>query len=362
MPVNETLKLNTRSSYDLSLTTSWTPSLTTTMDKMEPVSLGNPLLSHEAYTSILYGLSCSLICTGATGMIANIIVIATYIKMGFKESINISYCALGISDLGVTITTCWGGITNILILTDAKLPFSPLDISDFTVFWPLEGLEKTTTCITAYITLERLLCVVFPLHVKTIVTRRKTVFVLVSIFLFVFGPTAFSVLRFKFRWVLLPDTNRTFMVMLRGPHYSEFNLFLGMYLSITINFTFLAVVWICTISLAVTLRRSIKSRASTFSQGKDSASQVKTVRVIKMVLVIATVYLFCSTPRIIANLANLLREQFSAGGIYLRTYMITIVSCVQLSLCNSSINILIYIFISSKFRETAQNMLCTCKK
>ena len=301
MPVNETLKLNTRSSYDISLTTSRTPSLTTSMDTMGPVSLGNPLLSHEAYTAILFGLSCPLICTGAIGIIANIIVIATYIKMGFKESINISYCALGISDLGVTITTCWGGIINILILTDAKLPFSALDISDFTVFWPLEGLEKTTTCITAYITLERLLCVVFPLHVKRIVTRRKTIFVLVSIFLFVFGPTAFSVLQFYHRWVFHPVMNRTILHSFRSSIYVDFSYFLGIYVSTIINFTFLGVVWICTIFLAVTLRRSSKSRASTLGQGKDSASQVKTVRVIKTVLVIATVYLVCSTPRIVCN-------------------------------------------------------------
>ena len=225
MVVNATFKLNTRSSYDLSLTTPRTPSLTNSVDTMGPVSLGNPLLSHEAYTAILFGLSCPLICTGAIGVIANIIVIATYIKMGFKESINISYCALGISDLGVTITTCWGGITNILILTDAKIPFSAIDISDFTVFWPLEGLEKTTTCITAYITLERLLCVVFPLHVKRIVTRRKTVSVLVSIFLLVFGPTAFSVLRFKFRWVFHPAMNRTILRVFKADHYVDFSYF-----------------------------------------------------------------------------------------------------------------------------------------
>ena len=328
MTVNVTLKLNARSSYDLSLTTSQTPSLTTSMDTMGPVSLLKPLLSHDTYTAILFGLSYPLICTGVIGMFANIIVITTFIKMGFKETINISYCALGISDLGLTITTCWGGITNIIILTDADLPFSVLDISDFTVFWPLEGLEKTTTCITAYITLERLLCVAFPLHVKKILTRRKTASVLVSIFLLVFVPTAFSVLRFKFRWMFHPATNRTILRVINQGYYNDFTNFLLIYVSNVINFTFLAVVWICTLFLAVTLRRNVKSRESRLGQGKDSASQVKTVRVFKTVLMIAVVYLICSTPKIVVNFVDQYStelfgsmEVFRSNGVYFSIYI-----------------------------------------
>ena len=112
--------------------------------------------------------------------------------MGLGESINISFFGMGISDLGLTVTMSWGGILNLLILTETRLPFDAYDVSTLTMYWPSEGSEKTTTCITAYIAVERLMCVVFPLHVKKFVTRRKTVIVLGLIFLFVFGPTNLS--------------------------------------------------------------------------------------------------------------------------------------------------------------------------
>ena len=297
-------------------------------------------------------------------MISNIIVITTYIKLGFEESINISYFALAVSDLGVTVTTCWGGITNLLFLTEARIPFNAFEISSPTVYWPSEGLEKTTTCITAYIALEKLLCVVFPLHVRKIMTRKKTAIIVGSTFLFVFGVSNISFFVYRFQWVFDTSRNetilRTFDLKEKIPAARVVEKFLDMYVSSCIHFSSLIIIWICTIFLAITLNRNVKARESNLGQGKTSISQVRNVRVIKTVLLIAGVYLVCSTPRTVCNIVSVVTTEFHTRGIYFKTYMVTVVTCVQLSLCNSSANVFIYLYMSSKFRETVQKMFCVC--
>ena len=348
-----------------SLATQRIPLLTTSTDTADghPLTVAlKPLMSHKTYTQALYGLSCALIYVGTFGIISNILVLTNFLKIGFKESINISFFALGISDLGLTITMSWGGILNLLILTETRLPFNAFNISSVTVYWPSEGLEKTTTCITAYIAMERLVSVVFPLHVKKIMTRRKTAIVLGLIFLLVFGPTNMSAFIWKLEWVFDPAMNET---ILRSNRQARDNFylrsfldqFLIMHLLIVVHFTGLTILWISTIFLAITLSRNIKARESSLGHSKTVASQVKNIRVIKTVLLIAGVYLACSTPKTVSSLISGFDDRFSVDGVYFRSYMIVIVICVLLSLVNSSVNIFIYFNMSTKFRDSVKKLL-----
>ena len=343
-----------------SLATQGTPVLTTSTDTVDghPLTVAlKPLMSHKTYTQALYGLSCALICVGIFGIISNILVLTTFLKIGFEESINISFFALGILDLGLTITMSWGGILNLLILTETRLPFDASNISTVTVYWPAEGLEKTTTCITACIAVERLVSVVFPLHVKKIMTRRKTAIVLGLIFLLVFGPTNMSAFISKLEWVFDPAMNET---ILRSNREARDNFHLGyllheflhMHLIIVVHFTGLTILWISTIFLAITLSRNMKARESSLGQSVTVASQVKNIRVIKTVLLIAGVYLACSTPKTVWSLIAAFDDRFTVDGVYFRSYMIIAVSCVLLSLVNSSVNIFIYFNMTTKSRDS----------
>ena len=141
-----------------------------------------PLLSEKDFYLTTLSLSFLLIIFSSLGILSNALVLAAYLKIGFLESINISYFALGISDIGVLGTTLWGAILNVLEFLEVNLPFYALEISSPTMYFPGEGFEKTTSCITAYISLERCLCVLFPLHVKTFVTRKKTRIIIAIIF------------------------------------------------------------------------------------------------------------------------------------------------------------------------------------
>ncbi|KAK3795186.1 hypothetical protein RRG08_056249 [Elysia crispata] len=322
-----------------------------------------PLLSTDLFNTVLYVLSWALTSTGTLGVISNILVLTTYIKLGFSESINISYFALGISDLGVSFTTIWGGISNLLVVTEARIPFNALEISSPTVFWPAEGLEKTTTCITAYIALEKCLCVLLPLHVKSFMNPRKTLFVVLTISFLIFGPSNFSFIVYKFQWSFDSVKNASILRTLEetSPLHKAFQSFMLLYFSTIIHYTALCVIWVCTIFLAVSLQETMKGRATKFGQDKSSALNIRNRRVIKTVFLIASAYLVFSTPRAVCNVIRIFEQEFHVRGIYFRTYMLIIVACVQLSLFNSSTNVLIYIYMNTKFRNTLRNMICRSK-
>ena len=51
-----------------------------------------------------------MICAAAFGLARNVLIIITYTKIGFSDSINISYFALGISDILCVIFLSWNAI------------------------------------------------------------------------------------------------------------------------------------------------------------------------------------------------------------------------------------------------------------
>ncbi|CAG5123819.1 unnamed protein product, partial [Candidula unifasciata] len=77
------------------------------------------------------------------GLIVNILNIIIFIRQGFKESVNVSLFLLTISDLGSLV---------------------------FVFF-----LNLVTTGTTAWIAMERCLCIITPLKVKSLITSRRTV-------------------------------------------------------------------------------------------------------------------------------------------------------------------------------------------
>ena len=319
-----------------------------------------PWLSGRDFYLSVVSLSFSLIITGVWGIVANSLVMATYLRIGFSESINISYFALSVSDTGVLVTAVWGALLNLLELFRADIPFRAMQISSPTMYWPAEGFEKTTSCITAYIALERCLSVLFPLHVKRFVTKRKTSAVIATLFAVVCFPASLGGIVISFyKWVWDPVRNKSILTsgLHPDPRLRIVYRVMHMYFSNVVHFIALIVIWITSIFLAIAMKQNIKSRLENFGQNSKNATQDRNERVIKTVLLIATAYLVFSTPRVVVNIASTTYQGFQLEGPYRRTYLVLIIVGVQLSLFNSSINLFIYMKMSSRFREIVRKLL-----
>ncbi|GFN92628.1 hypothetical protein PoB_001913400 [Plakobranchus ocellatus] len=80
--------------------------------ELKPMDIDSirPILSAEVYIALITFLSYAIPAAAMIGIVSNIPVIVTCTKIGFSEPINISFLALGISNLMASIVRFWGAI------------------------------------------------------------------------------------------------------------------------------------------------------------------------------------------------------------------------------------------------------------
>ena len=179
------------------------------------------------------------------------------------------------------------------------------------------------------------------------------------IFVLVFVPTNLGYLYYNFEMKFDPARNKTMLFTLDNPQFQIPSIMLTYYTNNVIHFTALIFIWICSIFLAVTLKRNAETRESKFGQASTNVNQLRNQRVIKTVLLNATAYLVFSTPKTIINIVStIFYSLLGTQNQYFRTYMVSIVIGVQINLFNSSVNIFIYMYTSSKFKAIIKQLLC----
>ncbi|GFO14429.1 growth hormone secretagogue receptor [Plakobranchus ocellatus] len=170
------------------------------------------LFVRNIFFSVLPAMVWIVLGIGAMGILGNILIILVYIKLGFSETINMSYLALAISDLLSVLSTMWSSIllSPIFETVLKQLPIATdFYFISYTCAWPLLTFSRSTALITAWISLERCLCVVFPMKVKRIITPTVTKIVLLTIFIFGCGPVVFAYIGIESEWRLDPLRNQT---------------------------------------------------------------------------------------------------------------------------------------------------------
>ena len=114
------------------------------------------------------------ILAGSVGIITNTINISVYWKMGLSGTTNISFFALSIIDLLVSLTSVVTKITYNSPFSGMKLPsgvpVSELGMGALFIFYPCLGCSAW---ITASLSIERCLCVCAPLKVRSVIVFRS---------------------------------------------------------------------------------------------------------------------------------------------------------------------------------------------
>ncbi|GFR93947.1 LOW QUALITY PROTEIN: chemosensory receptor B [Elysia marginata] len=135
-----------------------------------------PIVSFYVYTILFQVIGVFLINSfGLLGIVSNTANIIVYVKMGLSETANISLLALSTCDLIVSLCVLLASnCANPLLLATKRLP-SGASIKEITyvassVLYNCLGLGA---CVTAILSTERCLCVIFPLKVKSIVTASQ---------------------------------------------------------------------------------------------------------------------------------------------------------------------------------------------
>ena len=316
--------------------------------------------------SLLVSLSLVVNICGVTG---NILIIIVYSKMGFSDSTNISLVALAISDIGSVLPTACGCVLTLCSLYE-QLPVS-LQVVRLVSTWPHIAMTRVTTFITCFISLERCLCVMIPLKIKRIITARRTVFILVLIYIANIPPVSMIYFKWTLSWKFFASHNKTLLgqvVTKNNPLINAITKAGATYYCSFLPIGTCIFVTICTMHLTISLRRSKKWRdtiTSSAASGDDKTKQdvnkpaksgapssiSKEERTVRIVIAVAVTFVASMLIHIATIIAGHVEKDWSSGGPYSKYHRLVWTMADLSENINASINVIIYYKMSSKFRE-----------
>ncbi|KAK0053268.1 neuropeptides capa receptor [Biomphalaria pfeifferi] len=289
---------------------------------------------------------------GVFGIAANFINICVFRKLGYRDGVNITLTALAVSDIGALLSQEFYNILATPMIQEYDLFLTKGQL--MTVMHYIVGyFVRVSSVITSFASLERCLCVVLPLKVKTIITPRVVVVYNVIIFLilslYMFPPYYSLYLDIKF----LPGYNKTIWYFFYQP-YSE------RVLKISYNITDLVlpygtflVLLLCSSIMYIKIKRMSEWRRSISSAGSHatSKSSVKEMKSGVMLIIVSLLCIcFLSPEAALFTAAGFVREM-KQDGIYKGVTNLVISFTTLLQTINCSVTIVIYYNMSSKYRD-----------
>ncbi|XP_005109847.1 cysteinyl leukotriene receptor 2-like [Aplysia californica] len=291
------------------------------------------------------------------GVIFNAINMIVFIKQGFKDTVNITLFSLAISDMGALVPLVWESICFNPLFAGADLPFDSQDIVYLTAGWPHSCFSRITGWITAFVTFERCLCIALPLKVKTIITPRRTIFILAAIYSVMIAsvlPVFYSI---RLEPKSFPRRNETMLGLVyvpKGTFIENISISINAFAQFASFFT----VIVCTAILVQNLVQKSKWRksVSTSSAGAQKSFSNRDKKVMKMVLFIASIFIACFLPSAVNFIAMSISDEYSIVGKYQNMFLLTWAIFTSLAATNSTVNIFVYYRMSSKFKEILDEM------
>ncbi|XP_005096005.1 uncharacterized protein LOC101858550 [Aplysia californica] len=340
------------------------------------------------------------------GVGSNLLNFVVFWRQGFAESVNVSLCALAFSDLCGLLTLQVANVCAYPWLDrEWGVPVVPRELMYLAGGWPHLCFARISSWIMAYVTLERCLCIVVPLHVKRLVTPGVTLTVVVVIHVALVGSILSEYATLYLDWVWQPASNASLLRLVSRPTRAGVEGVAHLVSFLTQFLAFVAVV-VFTLVLLVKLRETREKRdkmtrgraatregnrrdkAGDNSSGASAAPTASDKHVSvpqadnsghgsgggggggggggsggkrerkteKMVVLLSCVFIACFTPSTVAFLFVMLYHEFSVYGRYRNTWLLVWSGCFALEALNANVNLPLYYHMSSRFQNTLRKM------
>ncbi|CAL1529014.1 unnamed protein product, partial [Lymnaea stagnalis] len=311
------------------------------------------LLTHDTrriFEIINYVFLCSAI--GLFGIVANIINIVVFYKQGLNNTVNITLTGLAVSDLCGLIILLWFDICVSPLFEYLNVPVAPSEFQHLTGGWPRGCFSRVANWITVFITAERCLCITAPLKVKKIITPRRTTIALFVMLVITILPLIPEYLTAYLDWKFSEERNRTVLGLVFTAKRSEVE---G--LTFLIYFIYIFVAYFPLIFLTAFLSYKLKQKTKWRMASTSDAKQSETIssrdsKTINMVVAIAIVFIVFNAPSVILKLTGYVLPGFGVIGVYTNYFFVTWSFAYLFESISSSVDILFYYRMSSKYRKT----------
>ncbi|CAL1535392.1 unnamed protein product, partial [Lymnaea stagnalis] len=286
----------------------------------------------------------------AIGFASNVFNILVFAKLGFQDTVNISILALTVADLGSLLTLQWRNICYFPQFLAADLPFIPSEVENATAGWLRICFVRMAAMITAYVPLERCLCITLQLKVKVVLTPKRVACILLGIVLLMVISVIpiFLDTQFVFKFYLL--WNRTALGSVYSDDKGKTEYTMLAFSTFYSLLTFIAII-ILTAVLVRQLKINSKWRLTSATSSKSPAMSTSYRKVSKIMIFILVTFVACYFPGTVSFLCALINPDFLPNGPYYGVLKIIVLASTVLETDSATANIAIYLKMSSKFRN-----------
>lgn len=193
------------------------------------------------------------------------------------------------------------------------------------------------------------------------ITPKRVTIIIVGMFVLLLGSVSpvYYVNRLAFKFY--PDKNRTLLGLVHTsdrPNVEKVSFAIN---NVFVPFAAFLAVIVCTITLVVKLKNKTKWREQCTAAGNAETLSSRDRKVSQMIVMISTLFIICFTPVTIIFIAMSAWPEFSIDGRYRNMFFIVFSFGFIMESANSSMNILIYYRMSSKYRAVFREIFCVEK-
>ncbi|KAH9514448.1 hypothetical protein Btru_025285 [Bulinus truncatus] len=296
---------------------------------------------------------------GAFGLATNVLTLAVLWDMGCHDSSGTTLISLTLSDLVNMLVLLWMGVCYNPFFTYSGVSFDTQSVVYLSGGWLKIYISRVTSWITAFLSVERCLCIAMPLRVKHALTKSRSAYVNAGIFIVIFCmlPPIYATTWLSWQW--FPDRNRTLLGLDFSSRRDDVYAAVAS-VNVVLSYASFFIILACTVALVVTLKKQAEWRTST-SSGLVS-SFAKERRVNKMIVLITVLFIVCYFPGTVVLLVMVFIPEFNKGMFYNNLFTVVWAFIHILEAWNSSFNIFVYYRMSSKFRAVLNSKFSLVRK
>ncbi|GFS08406.1 chemosensory receptor C [Elysia marginata] len=230
------------------------------------ISYGESHLSKVIYFLDLYINFVLLSILIVFSMGANIVNMMVLVKQGVTSCVSVCLFSISATDFLSTLSGFTGMPPKILMTLHMRPGFDPTAIYYMLAYLAYIFSDISNT-LTAFLSLERCLCVSLPLQFKEIFTTKRTVMVIVCIYLVCFGSMMPHFLSSGF--VFRTSGNSTYLALWLSPDRATVDVYIDIrnFIQTTL---ILGVVLVCTSLMLISLQRSSKFNKASAKESEPS--------------------------------------------------------------------------------------------
>lgn len=336
-------------------------------------SSSNVVFTFEQFLLGMFSCSVMYVIVSAFGILTNLINIRTFIIMGLNDAMTVSFLLLSVSDLTFLVVSLGAGVGGILYVSE--LMFDEWFLIDPTLiallstnlFIPLSAAVSINTSFTS---VARCMCVALPFYFKNMFKRKTSIMFMSASLVFcemVYVPV-YTCMVVIDRFDPVHDVSRPSVIVSSDLEYIKNIVWeiCGMGIPLIAQATIIA----STIILARSLIKSHRFRSANgqsnlyYDRKLTEKSLIKQMykdthsghiggkerQVVKQVVLISLVYIFCNTPKILFILAGFFIPEFAVNGPLYPIYVTVSSVRMVFEMLYPALSLPIYYTYNSKFR------------